>query len=155
MYHPIGGCGSVTTALGRICKQLGVEIRLNEPAEEILVEGHKATGVRTTAGEYKADAVVVNADFVRGTYQNLSHHTIYISKDYIENMEDVGRKRVLSGDSSYYVQNAWVTDRSLAPWGKSTLYVLVPVTHQSSKVDWERERRRFRELVLTKLANKL
>ncbi len=189
VYHPVGGCGSVTTALGRICRQLGVDIRLNEPAEQILVEGRKATGVRTAAGEYKADAVVVNADFaramsrlvpdelrsrwkddkldkkrlscsafmmylgLRGTYNNLSHHTIYISKDYMQNMEDIGRKHVLSDDPSYYVQNACVTDGSLAPRGKSTLYVLVPVTHQSSKVDWERERPRFRELVLNKLEN--
>ena len=189
VYHPVGGCGSVTAALGRICSQLGVEIRLNEPAEKVLVDGHRTTGIRTKAAEYKADAVVVNADFaramsrlvpnelrhrwkdnklekkriscsafmmylgLRGIYENLSHHTVYVSKDYMQNMEDIGRKHVLSDDPSYYVQNACVTDASLAPKGKSTLYVLVPVTHQSSNVDWQRERPRFRELVLNKLAD--
>ena len=189
VFHPVGGCGSVTSALGRICRQLGVEIRLSEPAEEILVEGHKAVGVRTAEGTYKADSVVVNADFSRamsrlvpnrlrrrwkddnlekktqscsafmmylglkGTYRNISHHTIYISKDYMANMEDIGHKHVLSNDPSYYVQNASVTDQTLAPAGKSTLYVLVPVTHQSRSVDWERERPRYRELILNKLSD--
>jgi phytoene desaturase len=37
------------------------------------------------------------------------------------------------------VQNACVTDPSLAPKGMSTLYVLVPVTHESGNVNWERQ----------------
>ena len=36
--------------------------------------------------------------------------------------------------------------------GNSTLYVLAPVTHQHPNVDWRRERDRFRDLVLSKLA---
>ena len=34
----------------------------------------------------------------------------------------------------------------------STLYVLVPVTHQHPNVDWSRERDRFRSLTLARLA---
>ena len=34
----------------------------------------------------------------------------------------------------------------------STLYVLVPVTHQHPNVDWSRERERYRALVLARLA---
>jgi phytoene desaturase len=188
VYHPVGGCGSVTAALGRICQQQGARLRLNEPVLEILLEGRRAVGVRTALGEYKADAVVVNADFaraiprlvpnvsrrrwkdqtlakktiscsafmlylgLRGIYDRISHHTLYISKDYARNMEEIGRQHVLSQDPSFYVQNACVTDPSLAPPGKSTLYVLVPVTHQTSNVDWERERPRYRELILDKLS---
>jgi phytoene desaturase len=50
------------------------------------------------------------------------------------------------------VQNACVTDPSLAPPGMSTLYVLVPVTHEHPNVDWSLERDRFRALVLERLA---
>jgi phytoene desaturase len=188
IYHPRGGCGSITAMLGRVARQLGAEIRLNEPVTELLFENRKAVGVRTSAGTYKADAIVLNADFaramtrlvpdrlrrrwndrrlarksmscsafmmylgLRGRYDNLAHHTIYISKDYARNMFEIGRSHTLSDDPSYYVQNACVTDTSLAPAGKSTLYVLLPVTHQSSRVDWERERARYRELVLDQLA---
>lgn len=188
VYHPIGGCGAVTATLARIAQQLGAEIRLGEPVEEMIFEGRKAVGARTKAGEYRADAVVINADFARamsrmvpdnlrrrwtdekldkkrmscsafmmylgilGTYNNVSHHTIYVAKDYARNMEDIGQKHVLSEDPSIYIQNACVTDRSLAPPGKSTIYVLVPVTHQSDqRIDWKTEQPRYRQLVLEKL----
>ena len=63
VYHPIGGCGAVTQAMARIVTELGGEIRLDEPVEEILFDRGRAVGVRTPAGCYKADAVIVNADF--------------------------------------------------------------------------------------------
>ena len=58
---------------------------------------------------------------------------------------------MLSEDPSFYVQNACVTDPTLAPPGMSTLYVLVPVTHQHPNVDWAKERGPFRDLVLRQL----
>ncbi|MEI8135209.1 MAG: phytoene desaturase family protein [bacterium] len=65
VFHPLGGCSSITAAMARVAERLGVEIRLNEPVEEILFTGRKATAVRTSENTYKADAVVVNADFAR------------------------------------------------------------------------------------------
>ena len=188
VYHPRGGCGSVTATLGRIAKELGATIRLNEPVDEILFHGRKAVGVRTAHGAYNADAIVLNADFaramtrlvpnqlrrrwrdhklakksmscsafmmylgLRGRYENISHHTIYIAKDYARNMRDIATTHTLSEDPSYYVQNACVTDPTLAPSGKSTFYVLVPVTHHTGSIDWESERPRYRELILNKLS---
>lgn len=187
VYHPLGGCGSVTTALARIARQLGATIHVNEPVTEIRFAGRRAVGVRTAAADYDADAIILNADFARamtrlvpdrlrrrwrdrklakkslscsafmmylglgGRYDHLSHHTIYIAKDYVRNMREIGCTHTLSEDPSLYVQNASVTDPTLAPPGKSTLYVLAPVTHQSSRVNWEMERLRYRELVLNKL----
>jgi phytoene desaturase len=63
IWHPIGGCNALTRAMARVAAELGVTIRLNEPVEEILFEGRRAVGARTAAGELRADAVVVNADF--------------------------------------------------------------------------------------------
>jgi phytoene desaturase len=62
VFHPIGGCGAITQALARVAKRLGVEINLDEPVEELLLENKRAVGVRTRRGTYRADAVVVNAD---------------------------------------------------------------------------------------------
>jgi phytoene desaturase len=58
----------------------------------------------------------------------------------------------LSADPSFYVQNASVTDPTLAPRGHSGLYVLAPVTHQHPNVDWAREKKRFRHLLLRQIA---
>jgi phytoene desaturase len=89
---------------------------------------------------------------IRGRYDELAHHTIYLARDYLRNLRDIERDHVLSDDPSFYVQNACVTDPTLAPAGMSTLYVLVPVTHQHPNVDWSREAGRFRGLVLRQLA---
>jgi phytoene desaturase len=63
VYHPMGGCSALSEAMARVAKELGCEIRLNEPVEQVLTEKRRAVGVRTAQGEYRADAVVINADF--------------------------------------------------------------------------------------------
>lgn len=88
---------------------------------------------------------------VEGEFE-LPHHTIHIAEDYRKNLDDIEVRHVLSGDPSFYVQNASVTDDSLAPKGHSSLYVLAPVTHQHPNVDWEKERPRFRNLMLRQIA---
>ena len=65
VWHPIGGCGAVSTGMARIAREMGVEIILDQPVEEILFKGRRATGVRTKQGVIEADGVVVNADFAR------------------------------------------------------------------------------------------
>ena len=87
-----------------------------------------------------------------GVYEDLPHHNIHISQDYELNLREIEQSHVLSDDPSFYVQNASVTDDSLAPRGRSSLYVLVPVTHQHPNVDWNRESDRFRELTLDRLS---
>ena len=187
VFHPVGGCGSVTAAMARVARQLGVKILLDEPVEELLFEGRKAVGVRTANYRLAADAVVVNADFaeamrrmvpnhlrrrwtdkkiagkrfscstfmlylgIEGLYDEVSHHTIYLAKDYRQNLRDIEESHQLSDDSSFYVQNAGVSDASLAPHGMSTLYVLLPVTHDTGSVDWPREQGRMRELALSQM----
>lgn len=88
---------------------------------------------------------------VDGTF-DLPHHTIHIAKDYEKNLDDIENRHVLSDDPSFYVQNASVTDSTLAPKGKSALYILAPVTHQHPNVNWAQERDRFRELLLRQIA---
>ena len=89
---------------------------------------------------------------IEGCFDHLEHHTIYMGANYVRNVEDIESQHVLSEDPSFYLQNACVTDRTLAPPGMSTLYVLVPVTHQHPNVDWTTERDRYRGIVLGQLA---
>ena len=63
IWHPTGGCNSITRNLARVAQELGVKIQLNTAVEEILFTGRRVTGVRTAQGEQRADAVVLNADF--------------------------------------------------------------------------------------------
>lgn len=88
---------------------------------------------------------------LEGLYDHVEHHTIYMAKDYMRNLEDIEQRHVLSDDPSFYVQNASVTDNTLAPKGMSTLYILLPVTHIHENVDWQREKARYRQLALKQL----
>jgi phytoene desaturase len=191
VFHPIGGCGAVTKAMARICREMGVEILMNEPVDEVLVdksEGRpRAIGVRTANRQLPADAVVMNADFaeamrtlvpgkhrskwsdkkiaskrfscstfmmylgIDGRYDDVAHHTIYLAENYKQNLRDIEEEHHLSSDPSFYVQNASVTDPTLAPKGQSTLYVLLPVTHECSQVDWAKETPRFRDLAIKQM----
>ncbi len=68
-----GGTGAVVTALLKLFEELGGELRLSSPVEEILVDrGSRHTrGVRLVGGEeMAADAVICNSD-VAWTYLNL------------------------------------------------------------------------------------
>ncbi len=85
---------------------------------------------------------------IEGVYDELPHHNIHISSDYERNLREIEQEHVLSEDPSFYVQNPSVTDDSLAPNGCSSMYVLVPVTHQHPNVDWDVESDRFRERTL-------
>ncbi len=85
---------------------------------------------------------------IEGRYDDVSHHTIYLAEDYRQNLRDIETTHRLSDDPSFYVQNACVTDPSLAPKKMSTLYVLLPVTHEHGNVDWAVEKARFRALAL-------
>lgn len=187
IFHPQGGCSAVSERMAAIARDLGVDIRLNEPVERILFSGKRAVGVHTKEDEYGTDALVINSDFARtmqrlvpdhlrprwtdrrlakkkfscstfmlylgieGRYDDLPHHTIYIARDYDRNLAEIERDHVLSADPSVYVQNAGVTDPTLAPPGMSTLYVLVPVSHQHPNIDWSTAKGPFRDLVIRKL----
>jgi phytoene desaturase len=76
---------------------------------------------------------------VRGKYEDLPHHTIHIAEDYAGNLNAIERDFRIPDSPSFYVQNASVTDPTLAPEGCSALYVLVPVPHLHPNVQWTEE----------------
>jgi len=188
VYHPIGGCSRVSERMGEIARNMGVDIRLNEPVTGLKMQGRRVVGVQTDQASYDCDAMVINADFaeamkrfvpnairkrwsdaqlatklyscstymlylgIEGRYDDLPHHNIHISGNYAKNLLEIETQHTLSADPSFYVQNAGVTDDSLAPPGHSTLYVLVPVSHQHQNIDWKRESDPFREKTLDSLA---
>ena len=84
-------------------------------------------------------------------YESVPHHNIYLAENYREALADIERRHRLSSDPSMYVQNASVTDPSLAPPGMSTLYVLIPVSHKHPNINWEKEAPAFREVAINQL----
>lgn len=84
-------------------------------------------------------------------YEDLAHHTVFLSRDYQQNLREIEQSHTLSANPSIYVHNPSATDPTMAPDGHSALYVLAPVTHQHENVDWQRDTASFRQTVLRKL----
>jgi phytoene dehydrogenase-like protein len=55
--HAIGGMGAITQAMARACREKGVEIILDAPVEEIVIERGKAAGAVCGGKAYRAKAV--------------------------------------------------------------------------------------------------
>ncbi len=189
VWHPLGGCGQVSTRMAEIARGMGVEIHTDEAVTGFTFDGRRPRKVHTSVASYDADAVIINADFsqamcdlvpdslrkrwtnkkisqkkfscstfmmylgIEGRYADLPHHTIHIADDYQRNLRQIEQDFTLPDLPSFYVQNASVTDDTLAPAGQSTLYVLVPVPHAHKNVVWdEATRLAYRELTLDQLA---
>jgi phytoene dehydrogenase-like protein len=59
--HVIGGMGAITRIMADICRDAGVEIALESPVAQVLVDGNRVAGVRLESGEeIAAPRVIAN-----------------------------------------------------------------------------------------------
>ena len=79
---------------------------------------------------------------------DLPHHNILFAENYKKNVDEIAEHLVLSEDPSIYVQNASVTDPTLAPPGHSTIYILAPTANNRSGIDWQDAKQSFRDKVI-------
>lgn len=82
---------------------------------------------------------------------NLPHHMILFADDYKQNVDEMTKEMKLSEDPSIYVHNPSKIDPTLAPKGKSALYVLMPVPNLQADIDWGKEKHGVREKILSVL----
>jgi phytoene desaturase len=87
-------------------------------------------------------------------YRDEPHHHIIFADDYRKNVEDIKGERHVSDDMSVYVRNSSITDPSVAPAGRSGLYVLVPTINTRHGYDWERHKREYRDKILDRIERK-
>jgi phytoene dehydrogenase-like protein len=60
--HAIGGMGSITQAMARACREAGVDILVNMPVEEIIVDRSQAAGVVAGGKAWRASRVVAGVN---------------------------------------------------------------------------------------------
>lgn len=87
-------------------------------------------------------------------YDNLNHHNIFFARDYKQNVAEIVKNSVISDDPSFYVHNPSLIDKTLAPEGKSSVYVLVPIGNVSGGIDWDANSETFKEKILTLMETK-
>lgn len=84
-------------------------------------------------------------------YPNVAHHTIWLGERYRELLQDVFDKKVLAEDFSLYLHRPTATDKSFAPEGCDSFYVLCPVPNLQGKVDWAKEGPRLKDRIVAAL----
>ena len=80
-------------------------------------------------------------------YEDVAHHTIVLGPRYKGLLDDIFRNKVLAEDFSLYLHRPTATDPALAPAGCDSFYVLSPVPHLDSGVDWATQAEPYRRKI--------
>lgn len=85
------------------------------------------------------------------TWPQLKHHDFYFSKDSDEEFRDLYERKVPHEDPTCYLAVPSLTDPQVAPPGCTALYVLVHCPYLTDAFDWEKEKVRYRDVIINKL----
>lgn len=110
---------------------------------------HKYTNHKVENMKYSMSLFVIYFGTKR-LYRNhgLAHHNIILGKRYKELLNDLFQKKVLADDFSLYLHMPTMTDASIAPPGCEAFYVLSPVPHLGSGIDWEATATPYRNAIM-------
>lgn len=86
------------------------------------------------------------------TYDDVEHHTILLGPRYKGLLDDIFGNKELADDFSLYLHRPTKTDPSMAPPGHDAFYVLSPVPHLESGVDWREQAEPYRQAIQDDLA---
>jgi len=88
---------------------------------------------------------------VKKQYHDIPHHMMLLGDRYESLLTDIFKKHHLAKDFSLYLHRPTATDPSMAPAGHDTFYVLSPVPHLDSGVNWEEQMESYRQSIQTYL----
>ncbi|WP_372621437.1 phytoene desaturase [Falsiroseomonas sp.] len=84
-------------------------------------------------------------------FEDVYHHTMVLGPRYEGLLNDIFTRKHLSDDFSLYLHRPTMTDPSLAPPGCDAFYVLSPVPHLASGVDWSERAEPYRAAIQKRL----
>ncbi len=88
-------------------------------------------------------------------YDDVAHHTISLAPRYKGLIDDIFRHKRLADDFSVYLYRPSATDRSMAPPGCDSFYVLAPVPNLLGDTDWTVEAEPYRQRIAKSLSETL
>lgn len=180
-WYVRGGMYEIPRSLERLAIELGVKIYTESEVEKVVIENGKAVGVKVGDEILAADIIISNADAVetyrkllpvknrrienrepscsgfvlllgtRKKFPQLAHHNIFFSDDYKAEFDAIFRDRIPAKNPTIYICATSRTDATQAPEGHENLFVLINAPYTSAKVDWEKEKRNYRNLIVEKL----
>ncbi len=84
-------------------------------------------------------------------YDDVYHHTMVLGPRYQALLHDIFTRKHLAEDFSLYLHRPTATDASLAPPGCDSFYVLAPVPHLGSGIDWANHAEPYRAAIEKRL----
>ena len=85
-------------------------------------------------------------------YHKVAHHTIWMTERFKSLLHDIFKNKILSDDFSLYIHRPTATDKSFAPEGCDSFYVLCPVPNLQGKIDWDVESENLKNKIVKELS---
>ena len=85
-------------------------------------------------------------------YDNVAHHTIWMTERFKSLLHDIFKNKILSEDFSLYIHRPTATDKSFAPEGCDSFYVLCPVPNLQGNVNWDTESENLKNKIVKELS---
>ena len=87
-------------------------------------------------------------------YDHIAHHNIHFGESWDGVFDELIKKKVLMTDPSVLVTVPSHDDKSLAPAGKESYYVLFPTPNLDADIDWNKEKGRYRDEMIRVLESR-
>ena len=84
-------------------------------------------------------------------YPDVAHHSIWMGPRFKELLAEIFNDKKMSEDFSLYVHRPTATDKSFAPEGCESFYVLCPVPNLQGNVDWSTQGEILRDRIVNAL----
>lgn len=88
---------------------------------------------------------------VKKKFPQLAHHNIFFSDDYKAEFDAIFERKRPAKNPTIYVCATSRTDETQAPPDSENLFILVNAPYTSSRTDWTKEARDYRNLIVEKL----
>ncbi len=168
VHHVEGGMGALVEALSTAAVRAGVDVRLDRPVQRSTADG---LGLVVDDEELRFDAVVMNQDPLAANGRTqpeplalsgyvllleadrrlpLAHHTVRFSSDYRAEFDALFSGRLAEDPTVYFCHPA-ATDPTMAPEGKSGLFVMAnapAIDAAAGDEEWVRREATLREQCL-------
>jgi phytoene desaturase len=87
-------------------------------------------------------------------YDHVAHHNIHFGESWDGVFDELIKKKTLMTDPSVLVTIPSHDDKSLAPKGKESYYVLFPTPNLDADIDWTKEKSRYRDEMIRVLESR-
>ncbi|MBC1668666.1 NAD(P)/FAD-dependent oxidoreductase [Listeria welshimeri] len=181
-FHPIGGQNKIVEAMQQVVTENKGKFFFNSEVTDFELEGNEIKGARLASGQViEADYYFTNLDFMYSlgnkpnnhlekkeysssafmlylglsTVLPLSHQSIVFPDNYREFSDNTIHKKILSKDLAIHITNPSATDNTMAPINHSSIRIMVSVPNNTSAIDWDKETKEFRQLILDTVKERL